>query len=155
VTLSAWVEHDLRCPDCNELIDDAVWLPWGGVMSSNFSYGPVYRVGSRLLWFVDDEGRAPGNMSWPYRATNLGVPTIADVDVFSENLPTACPRCEHPIGAVVVSIRSFVISGVSVVSHRGADADVRAIVRDPGTMKPLDELRDIDIRHMGGGRSQR
>ena len=29
----AWVEFDLRCPECEEVIDDVVWMPWGGVMS--------------------------------------------------------------------------------------------------------------------------
>ena len=145
----AWVEFDLRCPECEEVIDDVVWMPWGGVMSYDHSYGPTYRVGGRLLWFVDDHGRVPPDTSWRFRAMNAGSPMFRNVDVYTDQTPEACLRCGFEIACGVVAIRDGVIADVAVVAQGTKDPTVVAVVLDDETLEPREELYDRAVRMAG------
>jgi hypothetical protein len=124
--------------------------PGGGVLSYDFRRGPVYRVGWRLLWHVDDAGTAPANTAWrSSHATNIGDPRLRSVDVVADNAPTRCTGCHATIGAVKVSIRDGIIAGVVVLSEIDVDASVHAVVLDPESGEPVEELSSslpIDMR---------
>jgi hypothetical protein len=136
----SWVEFAVACPRCGEILDDVVWLPWGGVMSYDIRRGPVYRLGSRLLWHLDHE-TAPANTAWSSaHATNLGDPSLAAVDVFAENAPTHCGSCGARIAAVVVRIRDGKVMDVAVLEELDVDPNVGARVIDIETGEVVEDL---------------
>ena len=137
----AWVEAFVECPACSEQLDDVVWLPWGGVLSYDIGRGPVYRVGSRLLWHLDETGRAPANTTWTSaRSANIGDPAVQAVDVVADNVPDRCPSCGSGIGGIKVSVRQGAITAVTVLERLDVDPSVTAVVLDPDSSEPVEEL---------------
>jgi hypothetical protein len=152
VAAYAWVEFDVACPACGLILDDAVWLPWGGVLSYDFSRGPVYRVGWRLLWHVDEAGDAPANTTWrSSHATNLGDPRLSAVDVVADNAPSRCIECQARIGGIKVSVRDGIITGVVVLSQLDVDPNVLAVVLDPESGEPVPRPGAMDRGQPGAG----
>ena len=142
----------MECPACRAQLDDVVWLPWGGVLSYDISRGPVYRVGSRLLWHLDASGQAPANTIWESaRSTNLGDPSLRAVDVVAINVPERCPSCGSKVGGVRVSIRDGAITAVTVFEQRDVGPYVSAVVLDPESLEPTEELSiNVPMRSIPG-----
>src|SRR4051812_25929976 len=81
----AWVECELRCPECDTLYDDVAWMPWGGVHGQDVHRGPVYAFGMSLMWCCDEAGEIHGDTHYTDRGCmNLGDPRFPNVDVFSD-----------------------------------------------------------------------
>lgn len=138
---NAWVDAQMRCPGCDAVVADLHRLSWGGVLSADVRDGPVYRIGSGLLWFVDDQGIVPADTSWspPRCGANLGDPRIADVDVPTED-PSRCLVCGLELHGAVIAIRRGVIAGIRAAAPGEALPHVNAIVIDPATGEPVEEL---------------
>ena len=79
----AWVEVELRCPNCSSPVGDLAWFIWGAVRSQNQAYGPTYRVGDQIMWFAERDGSVPPDAVFPDgRCTNVGAPTSDAVEVW-------------------------------------------------------------------------
>lgn len=142
----AWVQADLTCPRCGAVIADLLWLPWGGMMASDPGYGPTYRVGSRILWFVDRQGNAPPDAIWRNsNNVNVGDPRLLNVDVFTERVPDRCAECGQRIQSGRVVIRDGVIMSTGTVKLGEVDSDVIAMVMDGDTDEVLNEIRDAPL----------
>jgi predicted RNA-binding Zn-ribbon protein involved in translation (DUF1610 family) len=131
----AWVNTELICPECGEILTDVVWFAWGGLLSQNFHSGPVYSIGDRLLWFADAKGVVHADVRLPFApGVNVGDPRITNVDVYETNgVPSKCPNCGLELAGSRVLIRDGMIRQVDAVPAGKHDENLLAVEIDPTT----------------------
>jgi hypothetical protein len=142
VSSYAWVEADLRCPSCSTPLGDLAWFTWGAVRGQNASYGPTYRIGDRLAWFVDSRGGVPSDTVFEDgRCTNVGEPTPERLDVWDDRaIPSKCPRCALALSGSVVTIVGGRIVAVEVVTTWPEGVHVRRTAADGTTTHEYDSV---------------
>lgn len=129
-----WLETELECPTCDTVLTDLVWFTWGGVRSQNAAWGPIYRRGDTVLWFVLRSGEVPEDTVFPdKRCTNVGSPSVRSAQVFDERgVPNRCPGCARTLQGAVVEIADNVIVDARAVTAGGWPEGVhsRTVTRD-------------------------
>jgi hypothetical protein len=142
VSSYAWVEADLRCPSCSTPLGDIAWFTWGAVRSQDASYGPTYRIGDRLAWFVGSGGHVlPDTVFEDGRCTNVGEPMAERVDVWDDRgVPTRCPGCSLAISGSVVTIAGGRVVAVEVVTTWPEGVHVQRTAVDGTTTHEYDRV---------------
>jgi hypothetical protein len=146
----AGFQFDLECPRCGQVLVDVVWFAWGGLLSYDFSGGPLYLPGDHILWFAGADGTVRGDRSWrDARGRNVGDPTAMNVDVYEINgIPSKCPDCALSIEASVVSVRRGKVAEARVVVDGPIDVDLHALIFDEDGNILTKHLNSSSMRQM-------
>jgi hypothetical protein len=143
----AYLETDLTCPHCREIISDIVWFQWG----YSPGYGPqeehLYHIGDAITWKACENGEI---LSWVYFSehggANLGDPEYKNLiikDPAQYHLHEACERCGGPLGGAVVELKEGIIHNARITLPGELEEEANEfLILEGGKLKPMYEWID-------------